>query len=159
MQYQLYWYQISQESQNLLLAQGESVLFMPFWYLHNTFSLLRILRMKISFYSMNIFMAFLFYAVIPPQRQPTRDIQSFIDCLVLGWHRALLEGSLVPNQTVAWGVKISKEIHNTLLPACKSTLSYHYSNMEPYILAIYSHHFPSATQNATRTSIQRDRKG
>lgn len=104
-------------------------------------------------------MAFSFYAVIPPQRQQTRAIQSFTDCLMLGWHRVLLQGSLAPNQTVAWGVKISKEIHNTLLPECKTTLSYHYSNMEPYILAIYSHHFPSATQNAIRTSIQRGCKG
>lgn len=100
---------------------------MPFLYLHNTDGLLRIVRMQISFYIMNTLMAFSFYAAILPQRQQTRDTQSLTDCPVLGLSRALLEGSRVPYQTAAWGAKIRKEIHNTLLPECKSTLCYHNS--------------------------------
>lgn len=109
---------------------------MPFWYLHNADGLLRIVRMQISFYIMNTLMAFSFYAAILPQRQQTRDTHSLTDCLVLGWWRTLLEGSLVPYQTAAWGAKICKEIHNTLILECKSTLSYHNSH-SPAILPSY----------------------
>lgn len=83
--------------------------------------------MQISFYIMNALMPFLFYAAFLPQRRQTRDTQSLTDCPVLGWRWALLEGSLVPHQTAAWRAKICKEIHNTLPPERKSTLSYHNS--------------------------------